>query len=364
MGKISILWVFLFLLTSCIWDSDEIMKAKQDLGVIEWGVSQEVVVNKNPQVQDSSIEIPTMWDFMEVEWDPRIQLTQISGKKLLELDELNYSEFKNGYSKITWRTLWQVDKIIVSFSNDESDFPSDGFTLQKFKWGDATFEYNASSKFKVLDFGVNQYRFVAYSGTEKSTLELLVVVSEDDKRVLEGNSQVSERVEDTDIGNWINNSSNFDQSDFPTGADFWNIVKLGWNSFTYSDIKGLEINKVSNVIIDCSNTNAVTAYIKENLAKWPYWNTCRSIVKGNGIYLYVTKMDNNEYVYEKHYFDQKNWLHWSYELERGELYSSDETLSVTERDSLLWQKDEELKAQNSSFTQQVVTDNLFKKIAQ
>ncbi len=364
MKKIAIILFFGFLLTSCFWDSDEVIKAKQDLGVIQWTSIEESVENN-----EGSIAIPTMWDLMDIKGDPRIKITQISGEKLLELWDLDYDEFKTWYSKITGTTLGQVDKIIVSFSNEESEFPSDWFTLKKFKGWDTTFEYNASSKFKVLDFGVNQYRFVAYSGTQKSILELLVVVSEDDKRVLEWNASVwdyEESVENvtTQEDTEENVYEELADGDLPKGWDFWDIVKLWGSSFTYSDIKGLEINTVTDTSIDCSDIDGVTSYIKENIAKWPYWNTCRSILKENWVYLYVTKMDQNEYVYEKHYIDPKHWLHWSFELERGELYSTEDELSVTERDSLLWDKNKELKSKNDDFTQQSITDSLFKKIAQ
>ncbi len=362
MKKTLLLVILTLLLSSCFWDSEDVTKAKQDLWVIVW-TSSEVA----PSKWKNEIEIPTMWDLMDIKWDPRIKVTQISGEKLLSLDNLNYSDFKNGYSKITWTTLGRVDKIIVSFSNDESDFPSDWFTLKKFKWWDTTFEYNASSKFKVLDFWINKYRFVAYSGNNISTLELLVVVSEDDKRVLEWNRSVWEYEENIE-----NNSISDDgeeeiyeellEWDLPTGWDYWDIVKLGDDSFTYSDIKGLEINKVGDTSIDCSNIDGVTSYIKENIAKWPYWNTCRNISKENGVYFYVTKMDKNEYVYEKHYIDPKHWLHWSFELERAELYSTEEELNVTERDTLLWEKNKELKTKNGDFKTLSIVDSLFKEI--
>ncbi len=45
-----------------------------------------------------------------------------------------------------------VDKIQVLFSNATSNYPDDSYVLQKFKKGDSTFTYMASSKHQVLDF--------------------------------------------------------------------------------------------------------------------------------------------------------------------------------------------------------------------
>ena len=367
-----VIWVLLltFLLSSCWWDSDEVTRAKQEMWVIAWWTTnvEDEVVSVEPDSDENDdvekvIEVPTMWDLMNITWDPRIKVTQISGEKLLDLWDLNYDEFKAGHSKISWTALAGVDKIVVSFSNDESDFPSDAFTLQKFKSWDTSFEYNANTKFKVLDFGVNQYRFVAYSGDEKSILELLVVVSKDDKRVLENNGDLSDYNEEVDEpvepaeSDVSVSGVDFDESSLPVEAAYGNIVKLWENSFTYSDIKGLEINKDEFWVIGCwKNPNTDKFYVTELLGEkqnsWYYWNTCTDIVKDKWISFFVTRLDGWEYVYEKHYLDTNHGLYWVYELTRWEWATSSNLIDTNK----------ELKLTNWDYSSLGIVDELFKKV--
>lgn len=356
MKKIILLLVTSLLLTSCIGDSDEVKKAKQDLGVIK---TTEIVQEDSILNESEDIEVS------KESWDPRIKITQISGEKLLELNALDYKDFKSGYSKISGRTLGQVDKIIVSFSNDESEFPSDWFTLKKFKGGDSEFEYNASSKFKVLDFGVNKYRFVAYSWNERSVLELLVVVSENDKRILDNNGDLSDfeqqteeqkdNEKDSNEDSWIHEE--FEANNLPKWWDYGDVIKLWENSFTYSDIKWLEINKEKLWNVNCGKDEEtekyfVTELLSEKQKSWYYWNTCRDIIKGKWISFFVTRLEGEKYIYEKHYLDTNHGLYWTYELERWEGATS-ENLS---------DKNKELKATNDDFESLSVVDSLFRQI--
>ncbi len=356
MKKVVLLLLVSMLLTSCFGDSDEVKKAKQDLGVIK----TEKIINDDTSWEEQEDVIVS-----EELGDPRIQIIQVSGEKLLRLDTLDYKDFKNWYAKITWKTLWQVDKIIVSFSNDESDFPSDWFTLKKFKAWDKNFEYNASSKFKVLDFGINKYRFIAYSWAEKSILELLVVVSENDKRILENNGDLSEFEQQKDEeekseeklneDTWIHEE--FEASNLPKWWDYGDIIKLWEDSFTYSDIKWLEISKEKLWNVNCwkdedTSTYFVTELLAEKQKSWYYWNTCRDIIKWKWISFFVTRLEWNNYVYEKHYLDTNHWLYWIYELERWEGATS-ENLS---------DKNKELKVKNGDFESLSVVNSLFKKI--
>lgn len=356
MKKIIILLSLLIILSSCFWDSDEVKKAKQDLWVIKITniVEQDSILDKQEDIK-----------VLEQSWDPRIKITQVSGEKLLELDPLDYKDFKSGYAKISWKTLGQVDKIIVSFSNNESDFPSDWFTLKKFKGWDTTFEYNASSKWKVLDFWVNKYRFIAYSWNEKSILELLVVVSEDDKRVLENNGNLSQfednkNKELINDNKWDEDSSNnelFEINILPKGWDYGDIVKLWEKSFTYSDIKWLEVNQEKFWNITCDKNEEtgkyfVTELLSEKQKSWYYWNTCRDIIKWKWISFFVTRLEWDNYVYEKHYIDTQHGLYWIYELERWDGATS-ENLS---------DKNKELKATNGDFESLSVVDSLFRQI--
>ena len=160
------------LLSSCFWESKDVIKAKQDMWIIETPVTatQESANNWTIEewvLDETPVEVSS--------WSQRIQVKNISWKEILELWDLDYSDFKKWYAKILGKTLWNVSQITVEFSNDDSTFPNDAFTLRKFSAGDATFEYNASSRFKVLDFGLSVVSFAACSQYARSICYIYIL---------------------------------------------------------------------------------------------------------------------------------------------------------------------------------------------
>jgi len=124
---------------------------------------------------------------MEIKWinDNRISFSKISWEDILEFNALKYEDFKLGKVKISWKTTWYVNKINFHFSNKNSLFPDDSYTLQNFDpWNDSKFKYYANSKFKVLDFGLNIYKITAYTDNWNSIYLLRVLVSEYDDEVI------------------------------------------------------------------------------------------------------------------------------------------------------------------------------------
>jgi len=348
MKKIIITIFLLLALTSCFGDSKEVIEAKKDLWIIE-KTSEDLEKEKQENISTDLSE------------DPRISITQLSGEKLLELDKLNYQDFKNGHSKITWKTLWFVDKITVDFSNENSEYPNDSFTLKKFKsWWD-TFAYNANSKFKVLDFWLNKYIFTAEANWKKSVLELKVLVSVNDDEYLnwktkkeKNNLKKEEETETTELI-WDENDLVFTQ--LPEWWDFGSVVKLWEKSFTYSDIKWLEIKKEIFKKITCwknedTDKYFVTEFLGDKLNSYYYWNTCRDLVKDKWIWFYVIRLDWDKYIYEKDYIDLVHWFYWTYELETW-TWVTKENIS---------DKNKELKEKNRDFKNTEIVDNLFKKI--
>lgn len=347
MKKIIITLFLLLALTSCFGDSKDVIDAKKDLWIIEKTV--EDIAQDNLENLDN--------DLSE---DPRISITQIYGDKILELDPLKYKDFKSGHSKITWKTLWFVDKIRVDFSNENSQYPNDSFTLRKFKPGWDTFEYNANSRFKVLDFGVNKYLFTAYSWGNKSVLELKVLVSVNDDEYLEWKTKIEEsfeKEEETKTTELIWNEEDLVFTDLPKWGDFWDVIKLWEKSFTYSDIKWLEIKKEIFKNINCGKNEDtgkyfVTEFLWEKLNSYYYWNTCRDLIKDKGFGFYVVRLDWDKYFYEKHYIDAVHWFYWVYELE---------TWTWVDKENIA-EKNKELKEKNREFKNVEIVDNLFKKI--
>lgn len=98
----------------------------------------------------------SIWD--SVFWINESELSKID----LDLSEI----------EISWITLWNVDRIDVDFKNNSSKFPIDHYTLKKFKQGDISFKYNASSKYQTLDLWLNEFIFTAYSWWKEYKIKL------------------------------------------------------------------------------------------------------------------------------------------------------------------------------------------------
>ena len=347
----SLLFITLFL-SSCFWDSKEVIKAKQDLGIIENTPSFNLLDNKKE-------------DLVDLSEDPRISIKQISGDKILELDELKYNNFKDGHSKITWKTLGFVSKIKVDFSNDNSEYPNDQYILTQFKSWWKNFIYNANSKYKVLDFWLNTYIFTAFTENGESVLELKVLVSKNDDKYLEWWNNNIVKKEESTTNKLIWTEQNIVFANLPEGSDFGNVIKLWEKSFTYSDIKWLEIKKdlflldwKSNKITCKKNEETdnyfITDFLKTRQDSWYYWNTCRDIIKDKWISFYVLRLSWDNYFYEKHYLDFVHWFYWVYEIKKGE---GIDKYTIAE-------KNKKLKELNHTFIQVEIVDNLFKKIIQ
>ncbi len=378
------------LLSSCFGESDEITQAKQELWVIESPTtdtnitvsdtdtnnidtssddtdSTETVssndINNTDSLETSAseekntnTEMAKHIAYIEEQW--RIQVQHISWEKLLELWKLNYNDFKKWNVKILWKTLWDVSQIVVEFSNNDSDYPNDSFTLKKFQSWDPSFEYNAVSRFKNLDFGLNTYTFTATHSWWESQLELLVMVSENDNITISGEKNTDAQSTKPQI---IGGTESISTADLPSGWSYGNIINISETSFTYSDIKWLEIQswKSGNLTLNCSKNEMsekyyVTEFLAETQKSWYYWNTCREISNKKWTSFFVTRLDGDEYVYEKHYLDASKWLYGVYELERW----SDATSSN------LNEINKQLKAKNETFTSLTVVNELFRNIVQ
>jgi len=352
-----LIFLLVALISSCsiLWESEKVKKAKEELWIKTNTPSFDITNNSSNQTQEKNEEKKD-----DLSDDPRISIKHISWDKVLQFDKLNYFDFKKWYAKIKWKTLSYVSKIEVDFSNPDSPYPNDEFTLKRFKAGWKTFEYNANSKYKVLDFWLNKYTIKAFTKSWVSITEIKVLVSENDDKYLDWtkNDLNSQKEPETTTSKLIWDENNVVFADLPEWWDFWNVIKLWEKSFTYSDIKWLEIKKQQFEKIDCSkdeenNTYYVTEFLKKRLNNWYYWNTCRDIIKWDWISFYVLRLDgDNNYIYEKHYLDFRHWFYWVYELDK---WTWIDKYNISE-------KNKEFKEKNNNFTQVWVVDNLFKKI--
>lgn len=277
--------------------------------------------------------------------------------QFLEIDDLS-SQVENSvdHIKITWKTLTQVDKVIFSFSNRDSDFPLDRYQLTQFKSWDDSFTYNASRSFKVLDYGVNEYIIEAYSWDKISKLKLTITIinkEEKNQKTEEIPEKLSSDIsyEKKLVWEWEDQL----YLSFPSSDIFGNPINLWDDTITYTNINNLSIKtrEVSKEDVECST---VTDYLVSNLGWWFYWNTCRDIIAWDGISIYVIRLDWDNYVYEKHYIDYKHNLYWVYEIRSG-IAADKENIA-----SEIAEKNAELREMNEEFDEVDIVDDLFREI--
>lgn len=320
-----------FVLTSCFFSSNnssDVEKAKQE---ILWN---EVSDNTNSGTTNSvstweedknNIEITTQNS------NPNYNISQTTTwEPLIEIDDLSWKDFYSGEVVITWKTKWYVDKINVSFLNKTSSYPPDLYDLKQFKPWDANFRYVASSNFQTLDFWFNEYVFTAYASWTVAKINVEINLPEK----LVKNDTTYKKLE------------NLDDLSLPSSNEYWEPNLLSDSTITYSNISNFYLRKDSVDTIKC---DTLTDYLTE-VYNYSYWNTCRDIIKDNSIWYYVLRLDWENYKYEKHYVDYKNWLYWILLLE--------EWSGITSQ--MLQGKNSELKQQ--IFDQVWLVDKLFKEL--
>ncbi len=211
----------------------------------------------------------------------------------------------------------------MRFSNEDSDFPVDNYTLQTFSPWDAVFKYNASSKSKVLDYWKNIYLITATaSNGEVSQTEITINIPAQE-------SQVAQETE-TQLVWWEDNLA---LVDLPKASSYGEPIMLSESSFTYSQIKSLEVQKEIVPELTCDDLND---FLQEKMNSWYYWNTCRDIVKDQWIRFNVIRLEGDEYIYERTYADFKNGFYGTYELERGTGVDSE---NIQEKNAELGEKE-------------------------
>lgn len=347
--NIIFLLILTVLLSSCITSQDDVNKAKQNLWIIEWwsismnSEKEEVnvdILSKDEEnenwswiIQDTIDQIEN--DIIIEEKEKIIEIKSLTEKQLLKLDNISEKKLLTWEIEITGTTLWKVDKIIVTYKNETSDFPDDVFQLKKFASGDQNFLYRAFSRYETLDFWKNIYLFEAYSWDEITKLELtLNVKREDERKLSEKTEQIYEQIS---------------ISELPSNEKFWHPTELWNGKISYSDLNWLEIKRNVKPELTCKK---VTSVLADDVSWYFYWNTCRPIEKDEWISFFVVRLDWDKYIYEKHYYLSYQWLYWIQELETWTWVTS---ISI-------WEKNTELKARNADFGILEITDDLFKEI--
>lgn len=242
--------------------------------------------------------------------------------------------------EITWKTLTEVDKIIVTFENTESSFPKDVYTLKQFTSGSKTFTYRAFTKYETFDYWKNVYTIEAYSWDKVSTTQLVLnYVKDEEKKDVSESSTINA------------GSGQVSLDSLPVGSTYWNPVDLWNGNVSYSDLKWLEISNYTFPSISCET---LTKDLLDKMNTYFFWNTCRPIAENKWFSYFIIRLDSDKYVYEKHYYLSEKWIYWVQELATWEWVTKDN----------LWEKNQELKDKNGEFTILEATDNLFKKMAE
>ena len=329
MKKIIIFSMIIMLLLSCsFWTkNDDITKAKQELlnsnslkevDTSTWLFQKDDNIpslTKNEALTWKTTEIKKQED-QQTEDKVYYKVEKITPEQFIEIDDLS-DKLKNisSWIEITWKTLTNVDKIIVNFENKTSDFPIDSYRLGQFKAWDKNFVYRAKWEFKVLDFWDNEYVFEAYSWDKISKLKVLIHIPEEIKNTSHNTNNNIESINlDSNISYEKKLIWSWDNSvyfSFPKSSSFWDPLSVWTDLITYSNINNLEIKRVDfgTWTVSCEN---MTDFLKNNISTWFYWNTCRDIIKDKWISVYVIRLDWDKYVYEKKYFDFNHGLIWNY----------------------------------------------------
>lgn len=322
------------ILSSCFTSQDDVNKAKQDLWIIELdNTDNDSWSNLDMEVEKAKQDLVNEEE--KVEEIKKIEIKSLTTEQFLELDDLSDENLLDWEVEITWKTLTHVDKIVVSFANETSDFPVDNYTLKQFTPWMETFLYRAFSRYETLDFWKNVYVFEAYSWDKVSKLELIInVIKEEEKEVSEKVEQVFEDISlDT----------------LPIKETFWTPIDL-WNwKVSYTDLKWFELRRSVNPNLTCEN---LTSELVDSIDSWFFWNTCRPIDNNEWISFFVIRLDWDKYVYEKHYYLSYEWLYWVQQLE---------TWTWVDNKNI-GEKNTELKEKNEDFTILKIVDDLFNEI--
>lgn len=320
MKKILLLLFVSIFLVSCFWkvSKEDENKAKKDL-----------LSNDMSYVENKKIEEEKKSEYKEEKISKNfIESRYLTEEKFIEIDEFSISDFLDLEQEITWKTLTNVDKIIVNFSNSSSNFPSDRFQLKKFKAWDEKFLYRAFKKYETFDYGENIYVIEAYSWEKISKLEYRIRLEKEEKK--------SEPIEILDL---------------PTSSIYWNPIEIWDWKITYSDVKWLEIEKVWELYLE-NNSDSITKFLASKYNWYFYWNTKRQFLWEKWLSFFVVRAEKEKYFYEKHYYI--DWFYWILSLEEWDFDSEN-----SEKIKKLWELNLLLKEKNKDFKMIEIADLLF-----
>jgi len=287
---------------------------------------------------------------------PNYYINNLNDNIYIEINDLTSKIEKSTENiKIIWNVLNQdVDKIVINFKNNNSNFPNDTYILEKFKKWDKTFEYNIiKSSYKNIDYWINKYLVEAYIWTEVSKLEIIIEIPEIEELNKYDSEEISEDISYSQKIMWDT------YVNLPKSELFWNpLVNSNWE-IEYSNIDWLLITKEDFNSEDLTSDKIWTSnndwYLNKNIDSYVYWNTHRDIMTDQWVSFFILRKNWDKYIYEKLYFDFKNSFKWTIKIKEINVKSS----NISEEMRIL---NNELKEENESFNIIETTDKLFNEI--
>jgi len=329
-----IILISLLILSSCFWNDSKVEDAKKR--ALWWDDnSKEVAYNEtdessndtNKEVEQtiesddtSTVDVP----YVEVENITEEQIFTIPNLPTITTATRRFSI--NGYIG----GEYNVDKIVVSFSNDSSDYPDDVYTLWEFNPWDSTFTYNAiKENYNVLDFWLNEYVVEAYIWDKVFSKKVIVYLPE--------MQDLSSWV--TYESKWFWTEENYKLVKFPeNSSSFGSVIEMKDWEFAYSKVDWFRIFAWPVDEYSCANSSELSDYLISKF--WfVYWNTCVSISSGDWLYVNVLQLKNDTHKYFRYYIDNKNNLEWIKDLASG--------YWIVTKDNI-WEKNKEFKAKDFS----------------
>lgn len=327
-------------LSSCSlkWESEDVQDAKREL---LWENYQENNTNDDIDNIKDKDNVVIIEDKIE-----KILVTKefITDEEYFSISDIDKPTNKTTKIDFNWKTEFLIDKIEVTFKNENSSFPYDDYTLQSFKTWNKDFIYRAYKEYEVLDFWINEYIITAYFWDKVSKMKIIIEIPE-----TEENIDIVKNEEYIDLVNktiWKEEDNIFLK--LPENEIFGDIIMMWEDSFTYSNIENFEVVK-SMEIFDKTCDN-LTDYLINKFG-YTYRNTCRQLNIDNWITFNVLRLNWDKYYYERHYLDQLHGLYWIYEIESWTWIDKDN----------IWDKNSELKLKEFDWISKV--DDLFNIIA-
>lgn len=344
--NILLIWLLAVSLTSCFWKTttdDDIEDAKNELLNGSWGTNTnwtddvpKYEDDYNSDSDDNNTTTPTnTWSTVDENSSSnnvddvvtdKVEITYMWGENFLEINDLTKQDIDWRKVEISWKVLWDVDKIIVNFSNSTSSFPDDRYQLSQFKKWDTSFLYRAFSQYQTIDYWTNEYIIEAYSWDTVSRVEIVITVPEKKNSWITDTpattTQKDDEKDDTNNSSSTLNSTsvtNLNLDSMPTSTVYWKPKTLSSGKVGYSDVDWLEIELVESGL-DLDNSDDVNSFLIDTVSGWFYWNSHSSSSKLTSVY--VIRLNGDKYTYEKHYYTP-TWIHGVLFLESGTWVTKD-----------------------------------------